>query len=315
MSYLKLIRLPNLLIIALFQYLIRYKLIIPILLHYNYNPVLTDFRFFLLVLSTVLIAASGYVINDYFDIKIDLINKPERMVIYNIGRRKVLFIHVILTFSGVFIGLFLSYIARSETWGFMFLLLPILLWYYSTTFKKQLFIGNLLVSFMTALVSIVVVSLEFYLLQRVHGSSVINSEACSVAWFWTLGFAFFAFIINLIREIIKDMEDIIGDRRGNCHTLPIELGMKYSKILVIIFVLIVIGTIWSLYNYFSIFNNNIYILFYFIFAISVPLLISCILLIISKSPKEYHRISNIYKIIMLLGILFIPIAGYLFTNY
>ncbi|WP_262504867.1 UbiA family prenyltransferase [Saccharicrinis fermentans] len=170
-------------------------LIIPILAHFGYHPVLSHFRFGLLVLASVCMAASGYVINDYFDIKIDRINRPEKMVIDNgLQRRAAMFFHVILSFIGVFVGLFISYIARKETWALMFLLIPVFLWYYSTTFKKQGFIGNMIVAGLTALVTIVVVSLEFAMLVRVHGAPIINSEACSTAWFWTLGFAFFAFV-------------------------------------------------------------------------------------------------------------------------
>ena len=309
----RLIRFPNLVIIALLQSLIRYGLIIPILQHYGYEPVLSDLRFGILVLASVCMAASGYVINDYFDIKIDRLNRPDRMVIDNgMNRREAMFFHVILTFVGVFSGLFLAYIARKESWALMFLLVPMVLWYYSTTFKKQGFIGNLAVSALTALVAIVVVSLEFAMLVRVHGNSIINTEACSTAWFWTLGFAFFAFVTTLIREIVKDMEDLYGDEHGGCRTLPIEIGLSYSKIFVLILTTCTVISIWGLYFYFDILHNSSITLWYIIVLITLPFVASSVLLFKSSTPKAYHRLNTFYKLIMLAGILYILVAGRLF---
>lgn len=312
LALLRLVRFKNLVIIALFQMLIRYGLIIPILNHYGYEPALSHFRFGLLILASILLAASGYVINDYFDIKIDRINRPDKMVIDNdIKRREAMFFHVILTFIGVFIGLFLSYVTRKETWAFMFLLIPIFLWYYSTTFKKQGFIGNLVVSALTALVGIVVVSLEFGSLERIHGRSIINSEACSMAWYWTLGFAFFSFITTLIREIVKDMEDLDGDKQEGCQTLPIAIGIKYSKIFVTLLTAFTIGSIWALHFHIDLINNNTTLL-YIITLITLPFILSLYFLFKANTPKSYHKLSIAYKFIMLMGILFILVAHQLF---
>ncbi|WP_233145447.1 geranylgeranylglycerol-phosphate geranylgeranyltransferase [Labilibacter marinus] len=312
-SLLRLIRFPNLVIIALLQSLIRYGLVLPILEHYGYNPVLSHIRFGILVLSTVCLAASGYVINDYFDIKIDRLNRPDKMIIENgLKRREAMFFHVLLSFVGVFTGLFLSYVARKESWALMFLVIPVFLWYYSTTFKKQGFIGNLIVSGLTALVAIVVVSLEFAMLVRVHGNPIIQTEACSTAWFWTLGFAFFAFTTTLIREIVKDMEDLYGDEQGGCRTLPIEIGIKYSKIFVLILTCFTLFSIWGLYFYFNILNSSQITLWYIIILITLPFIISLYQLKKANSPKQYHRLSTFYKLIMLAGILYILVAGQLF---
>ncbi len=312
-SLLRLVRFPNLLIIALLQSLIRYGLIMPIINHYGYEPVLSHTRFGLLVLASICLAASGYVINDYFDIKIDRLNRPEKMVIDNgLKRREAMFFHVILTFVGVFIGLFLSYIARKETWALMFVMIPAFLWYYSTTFKKQVFIGNMVVSGLTAMVAIVVVSLEFAMLERVHGSSIINSEACSTAWFWTIGFAFFAFATTLIREIVKDMEDVFGDKHEGCNTLPIEIGMSYAKIIVLILTIGTLMSIWALYFYIDMLNISVLTLWYIITLITVPFLLTIYLLFKSTTPKDYHRLNTFYKLIMLVGIMYILVAGQLF---
>ncbi len=313
LSLFQLVRFKNLVIIGLLQSLIRYGLIIPILSHYGYEPVLSHFRFGLLVLASILLAASGYVINDYFDVKIDRLNRPEKVVVGNdFKRREAMFFHVILTFCGVFVGLFLSYVVRKEVWAFMFLLIPVFLWYYSTTFKKQGFIGNLIVSGLTALVTIIVVSFEFGALERVHGQEIINSEACTMAWYWTLGFAFFAFITTLIREVVKDMEDIEGDKEEGCQTLPIVIGINYSKIFVLLVTVFTLISIWALYFYINKINNNIYSLYYFIAFITIPLIVSVYMLFKAKSSKQFHSLSTLYKIIMLMGILYIFVISQLF---
>ncbi|MCW3805915.1 geranylgeranylglycerol-phosphate geranylgeranyltransferase [Plebeiibacterium marinum] len=306
----QLVRFKNLIIIALFQCLIRYGLIIPVLNNFGYEPVLSHFRFGLLVLASMLLAASGYVINDYFDVKIDRLNRPERVVIDNeFGRRDAMFFHVLLTFIGVFIGLFLSYVTRKESWALMFLFIPVFLWYYSTTFKKQGFIGNLVVSALTALVGILVVSLEFGALERVHGQEIINSQACSMAWYWTLGFAFFSFITTLIREIVKDLEDMHGDKEEGCSTLPVVIGVKYSKILVVLISSFTLISIWILYFYIDFLNSNTITLYYLIALITVPFIVSLLMLFKANTPKAYHKISLMLKLIMLMGILYIIVIS------
>ncbi len=309
----RLVRIKNLIIIALLQVLTRYGLIIPILQGYGYEPALSTFRFVLLVLSTVFLAASGYVINDYFDIKIDRLNRPDKMVIDNgLRRRQAMFLHVIFTFIGVFMGMFLAYVFRKETYALMYILIPAVLWYYSTTFKKQALIGNLMVSALTALVAIVVVSVEFTALNRVHGEKIIDSEACSTAWFWTLGFAFFAFVVNLIREIVKDCEDIKGDEQEGCHTLPIELGIANTKAIITLLNIFVLVVIWILHFTIDILAKSQLALWYMIVLITIPFIISTYLLYKANAPEKYHRVSVALKLIIFAGVMFVLVVGNLF---
>jgi len=308
-AFFKLIRIKNLIIIALLQSLLRYGLLIPILMHYGMEPVLSHFRFALLVIASVLLAASGYVINDYFDVKIDRINRPKKVIVGNVFRRRsALLIHVLLTFAGVFTGLFLSFIYKKELYALMFIIIPIILWYYSTKLKKQILLGNLVISFLTALVPYVVVSLEFAALILVHGETVTNTEACSTAWFWTTGFAFFAFINTLCREIIKDMEDEKGDKNEGCHTLPIEMGIKNTKIVVFILTIASLTALWAIYFVIPQMKNDTITLFYFLFLLTVPFLWLIWSIFRAKTAKNFHLSSQISKIIMLFGILFILVA-------
>ena len=314
-AFFKLIRVKNLIIIALLQSLLRYGLLLPMLKFYEIAPVLSDFRFALLVIVSILLAASGYVINDYFDVKIDKINRPSKVIVGNVfHRRSVLLMHVFLTFTGVFIGLFLSYIYKKENYALMFILIPIVLWFYSTKLKKQILIGNLVISLLTALVPYFVVSLEFSALIKAYGEAIIDTPACSTAWFWTTGFAFFAFINNLIREIIKDMEDEKGDRKEGCRTLPIEMGIKNTKIVVIVITIASIMALWALYLVIPELKNSTITLYYFIFLLSVPLLLLILSVYKAKTAKNFHRSSQISKIVMLFGILFILVARTFFIQ-
>ena len=308
-AFFKLIRIKNLIIIALLQLLLRYGLLVPMLEFYGIVPVLSDFRFALLVVASVLMAASGYVINDYFDVKIDKINRPGKVVVGNVFRRRsVLLMHVFFTFIGVFIGLFISFIYKKENYALMFILIPIVLWFYSTKLKKQILLGNLVISLLTALVPYFVVSLEFSALIKVYGKAITETEACSTAWFWTTGFAFFAFIITLIREIIKDMEDEKGDRKEGCRTMPIEMGIFNTKIVVITLIIASKIALWALYFVIPELRNDAITLYYFIFLLSLPLLLLIWSVYTAKTAKNFLFATRINKMIMLFGIMFILVA-------
>jgi 4-hydroxybenzoate polyprenyltransferase len=314
MAYLNLIRYKNLIIIVLLQFLLRYGLLIPILNHYGVSPELSHVRFGLLVLATMLLAASGYVINNYFDVSIDRINKPENVVVgREVHRRTALLLHVIFTITGVFIGLFLAYISRKENYALMFIIIPGLLWYYSTTLKKQMLIGNLTIALLTALVPFVVVSLEFATLARIHGNAILQSEACSTAWFWTAGVAFFAFISTIMRELIKDMEDVEGDREAGCHTLPVEMGIDYSRTIVVILSIASIAALWLILLFVPQLRNSYITWGYFFLFLTVPYILLAFRTVRARTKKDFAFISGLSKIIMLMGILFIIVARTFFV--
>ena len=313
MAYLRLIRIKNLIIITLLQFLLRYGLIIPILEKHNIEPALSDINFFLLVFSTILLAASGYVINDYFDLRTDRINRPDNVIVGKLVKRRIaLLLHVLFSFTGVFIGLYIAYITRKENYVFMYIFIPAILWSYSTTLKKQVLIGNLSIAFLTAVVPYLVVSLEFAALERVHGREIIDSTACSLAWFWTTGFAFFAFITTLTREIIKDIQDIEGDKAIGCKTLPIEIGVPYSKAIVSILSTASVIAIWLIFFLMDNFSAIPYATPYLLIFITLPYLYLIYTVTTATTSENFGRASAISKWIMLFGVLFIIMAGYNF---
>lgn len=226
-AFTRLIRWQNLLIIVFTQYLARIFMVGP---KADWLHLLLDKNQALLCLSTVTIAASGYIINDYFDVKIDLINKPNEVIIgKTIKRRWAIFIHQALNLIGIIIGFYLSYKVLIVN-----VLAITLLWFYAERYKRMAFVGNFLVAGLTA-ASLVIMAIYY------TGNDLLINI-----------YAVFAFGISLIREIIKDMEDIEGDKKYGCKTLPIVWGIPKTKrllyLFIALFVFVVLSIGWRLGN-------------------------------------------------------------------
>ncbi len=300
LTILRLIRFPNLLIIALTMYLTRYCLLLEfdsqalkfVPLAFTLNTI----GFIFLVVSTLFIAAAGYIINDYFDTKIDAINKPERLIIgVSISRRKAMFAHTILSSLGVIIGFWLAYEIHHIIFGWINVITVGLLWFYSTSFKKNFLIGNLVIALLSALIPIVV--------------GVFEPNAYKELYYFIIAYAGFAFLISLIREIIKDLEDMDGDIAENCRTLPIVSGVNTTKTVIILLIAIVIASISYVIAMPFLSGNKIFIL-YSVFAVQVPLLGLIYLVVKAKSKQAYSILSTITKIIMLTGVLSMFVFNY-----
>lgn len=267
-SLLKLTRFGNLVIIALAQYFTAGFLI--------GMHTLNDLKLFLLAFSTVAIAAGGYVINDYYDVKIDYINKPDRVVIgKSITRRYAILFHVVLSSIGILLGVYLSWRI-----GAINVLSVFLLWLYSNNLKRLPFIGNLTVAFLTGL-AVYIVDI-FY---RTNNSLVII-------------YALFAFFMTLIREVIKDMEDLKGDNTFGCKTLPIIWGIRKTKLLIYVIVIVFAGIVVLLNQLYRALPFKYHLIFLFI-----PLLWFIFRLIRADMKKDFKRLSIFCKVIMMLGIL------------
>lgn len=213
---LKLLRWQNLLIVFTTQYAVAYFLIETM----DIVDLLLNLKMLILSISTVLITAAGYVINDYYDVKIDYVNKPQRVVVGRyLKRRPIIILHATLNTFGIIGGIWVSWLI-----GIINFFAVGLLWLYSNRLKRLPLMGNLSVALLTGL-SVVIV----YILFR---ESIFLFAA----------YAVFAFFISLIREIIKDMEDVEGDKKFGCKTLPIRIGIRNSKrVVYFIIVLFVIS--------------------------------------------------------------------------
>ena len=237
-------------------------------------PVLLDFRLYVLVFSTVLIAAAGYMINDYYDVKIDYVNRPHEVIVgKGIKRRMVIFLHSIFNFAGIGLGFMIS-----PRIGLINFTAAFFLWLYSNRLKREPFIGNLTVAFLTA----TAIFLVGYYYQK--------SELL------ILTYAIFAFFLNLIREIIKDIEDRHGDRKHGCRTLPIVLGFRKTKNVIF---LIAFSFVCSILIVTFKINNPI--LYYYFGALGLVFLWFMYLIYQADRKKHFSQLSSLAKLIMLIG--------------
>ena len=299
-ALLKLIRFNNLLFVALTQYLIQYAVITPILNSAGFQPTLSNINFFLLVLSTVLVAAAGYMINDYFDLKIDSFNKPKRITIGKYFKpHGVILAHQIINGVAVILGFYVAWQAGNFKLGFIHPITAGLLWFYSTGYKKQPLIGNVVVSFLTALVVLLVVLFEN---QLFHASDLGMMEAAKTIFIVTFFYFLFAFLISMIREVVKDMEDVKGDESNGCRTLPIVLGINKTKWIVYGILLMLMSGV-AYIQYIQVSGGDFISTFYLFITLQIPLLAVFYFLIKAQQQKEFSFISSLVKVIMLMGIL------------
>lgn len=277
---------------------------------------LDNLHFALLVLSTVFIAAAGYIINDYFDTQTDWINKPERVVVgVAINRRVAMTLHTVINIIGVAIGIYLSVYIKMFSLSFLFLLTSGLLWFYSTTYKKQFLIGNLTVAFLTSLVPMIVILFELPLLNREYGAIMLQHNTnFNYIFIWVTGFAAFAFITTFIREIIKDAEDFEGDRAYGMKTLPIKLGVTATKIIITTLILVCVVMLLYILIKFIMFSGestDFISLIYFMGLLVLPFFVLATMIIMANKKVDYKRASLLIKIIMLTGIMYSAVVFYI----
>jgi 4-hydroxybenzoate polyprenyltransferase len=315
-SVLQLVRFPNLLIIAFTQYAMRYLIMEPMLPSSSFELQFGDFQFALLVFSTMLIAAGGYIINDYFDTQADLINKPRRVVVgVTIHRREAMILHAIMNIMGVGIGVYLSFYIKLPTLSMVFLIATGLLWFYSTNYKRQFLIGNLAVSILTGLVPLMVILFEIPLLNRAYGEIMLRNDA-SFGYLvaWVGAFSFFAFVTTLIREIIKDAEDFEGDNAYGMKTVPIVLGTFWTRMVLLFMIVGTLGVLVYLFLKYivrSVDPLDYISLIYFVLFLALPLTALTVQVILARDKRAYRRASLLIKLVMLAGILYSVVVFFL----
>jgi len=314
-DFFKLVRLPNLVIIALTQYAIRFGIIYPFLSQSNLKLFLDERLFAYLVFATVLIAAAGYIINDYFDVKLDYLNKPKQLIVgKSIKRRHAMALHILFNALGLSLAGFIAYRIGHPLLVLFQLVSAALLWFYSVSFKKQVMVGNLIIAALTALVPFTAGYYEIAVMfdsltDFAYEDAIIGNNLGSLLFsikyllYWILGYSAFAFLLTMIREIVKDMEDIEGDKAFDCKTLPIVYGIdKAKKVAIGIagFTLILIG----LLEVIQFMSADWISLAYFIFLISFPLITVIYLLAKAEKKKHFFIVSQTIKVCMLFGILY-----------
>lgn len=301
-AFLRLIRSLNLLFIAITQALFYYCIVLPAFQESGTLPAQHGFLFWLLVLSSIFVAAAGYIINDYFDLSIDQVNKPDRMVVEKVIRRRSAIIwHWVLSLLGIVIGLYVGWKLELHIWiGLVNLLCVICLWFYSTTFKKKLLIGNIIISLLVAWVVLVIVFAESPSLW----SSADRPAGLRLDKLLRLTFLYagFAFVISLIREIVKDMEDMPGDARYGCKTMPIVWGVHVTKVFVATWLVVLLGALAIIEVYVLQFPWWWPALYCFL-LIFLPLFNILKKLFPARDMASFHKLSSWIKFVMFTGIL------------
>ncbi len=279
--------------------------IIPITQINNYYAPLSTTVFSLIVFATVLVAAGGYVVNDLLDVKIDLINKPDKVIV---GKKLSLNtcwkLYWSLTTVAVLLGIYAAWLNGTNILMSLIAIEAGLLWLYSSILKKYFLVGNLVVAFLCSLAIIK---------PMLFNAPVVKVEGIA---YLVMAYAAFAFMLTLIREIIKDMEDVKGDEAYDCKTMPVVIGIALSKIIVLILIVSVIGAIgW--FQYYQTLSDSFmqtdYLSFSYIsLFIQLPSLYLIGLLIKAKESKDFHRGSTVSKLIMAAGILSMVVFYLLF---
>lgn len=299
MAWFRLIRWQNLMIIALTQLLVWWCIILP-----QHPQVLSTTGILLLTTSTVLIAAAGYAINDYFDIRIDLVNHPDRMVLgKSIASKWAIVAHTAINIVAISLAGIVALPAGHPEWMLVQAGCTLLLWHYSTTLKRQNLTGNLAVSVLTALTILVLFVYEPVMHHIWQRQLYVPAGAVSSLPVWImLVYAFFAFMLTWAREIVKDMEDIEGDEAGGCVTMPIVHGLRYATRFAIgLTILTILPLLVSAAVLFRSSHRPLGI--YVLALLAVPLAAWAFYLGRGPaSPAHYRRASTLLKVIMLLGV-------------
>ena len=294
----KLVRWPNLLFILLAECLFHfciYKQLYPL------GGVAADRQFYFILITYVLIAAAGYIINDYFDVNIDQVNKPEKVVVGEyISRRWVIFWHLIFSVLGIYISTIAFPFQLYWHIHLANLATILFLWFYSTNFKKDFLIGNVVISILTAW-SIAVIYFSKFTVQELFHPAI--GSVANVRFFkLMLLYSAFAFILTLVREALKDMEDMEGDEKFGCKTLPIVWGLMPTKVYIAVWLMVVIVMLAIIQIFVLPFGWWVSIIYCFLFIIA-PLVYVLVKLPTSFSSKDFTKLSSWIKFAMLAGIL------------
>ncbi|MEI6947806.1 geranylgeranylglycerol-phosphate geranylgeranyltransferase [Paraflavisolibacter sp. H34] len=291
-AFLRLVRWPNLVFIVLTQFLFYFCVYLSLYQHPLWYQLLW------LVGASVCIAAAGYIINDYFDLNIDQINKPGKNVLNSrLSRRWAIVWHLSLSVAGIVAT---AVAVSRDRWYLVLanIACVMLLWLYSTSFKRKLLIGNILISLLTAW------SVLILFFAQVPLAAAFNNEDPLSVKFFRISFLYagFAFLISIIREAIKDMEDVQGDEQYGCTTLPIYVGFRATKIYISVWVIVLVAALVILQLYVLQFGWYLAV-GYSVVAVILPLLYSLSQLFKARTPEDYGRLSALTKWIMLAGIL------------
>lgn len=314
-TFFELIRWKNILFMGCILLLMQYAIVVPTLQIYDMGAqCLNPWQVVLMIAGLLLISGGGYAINDYFDVKIDAINKPTTRIVGRLtDRHQAMIIHQITTIIGVVCGIALAIWLKSFTIGLIYIFIPGLLWFYSASYKRQFFIGNIIVAFHTCLSVAMVGIANARILELQYGNLLKETPILRQLYGWIIGYAIFFFLCMLLHEIIKDIKDEKGDREMECHTLPIKLGLKTTKIILYCLIAVICGLLCYTAIDLLPFKSSLSIR-YVLFGLLLPFIALVYLLITAKRPSDYRHAATMCQFIMAIGALYSLVYYYLLAK-
>ena len=298
-AFLQLIRWKNLVMIIGIQILFKFVYFAV----FSIDTTLSNIDFSILVLATISLAAAGYILNDIYDLTTDKINKPSKVIIdKKISKKQGYRYYYALNAIGIAAGFYVAYKVDKISYIATFIITALLLKVYNSDFKKKPIIGNIIVSVLVSL-SILIVGI-FDIIPAITNENVVEQYH---AFRVLIDYSVFAFMFMFLREIVKDIEDVNGDKKLKMRTLPILLGKKRAKNIVfaLSFIPLILVTLYSFNN----FSDVPFILAYMLLVVMLPLLYFMTKILYAKTKKEYTFASNLLKFIMLLGMLSILVIS------
>ena len=303
----RLVRWGNVLFLGALIWVMEKWVATPVLREAGFGEQLPWYVTLLLMCAAMLIGAGGYVINDYFDVKIDRINRPDEVVVTrSVSKPAAMRLSIALSGTGIACGIAAAVLLRSLTLGILFVIIPGLLWFYSSSYKRLFLIGNLIIALLAGLTPLIVAMANVAQLELLYASILPYMSLPHDLYCWLGGFGLFAFLLTWIREIVKDLQDQMGDRELECHSMPIVWGEKWTKVFVtglIVLTIAIIGHLWYHVLPFPISWSSLSTR-YIVFGIVTPLICALCLLWAAKIPSDYKSCQQIVKLAMVFGTLY-----------
>ena len=263
----------------------------------NIPLALADWQYGLLVLSTILLAAGGYVINNIYDQETDSVNKPNNVIVgRSISETQAYNLYFALTVSGVAIGFYLSNVIQKPGFASIFILIAATLYLYASSLKQMLLIGNIVVALLLSFSVIIIGIFDLY-----PATVLENQQQMKIFFSILLDYAVFAFMINILREMIKDIEDMDGDYNQGMNTLPIAIGkLRTCKIIFVLSIIPVLSILLYINKYLL---DLLWVTIYMLLFVCGPLILFTVKMLKANTKKDFHFLSLLLKFILLFGIL------------
>ncbi len=290
------LRVPNLLIIAFTFLMLWYLVFIPVYSSYSISPGMSSLNFIILIVASVIIAAAGYISNDYFDVITDRVNKPGKQYIgKQITPGSALSTALLLSLISALLSLWLTWKIKSGLPATLLLSALIVVWWYAIRLKKSFVWGNMAVASMSA----GTIAMAWIIEKQ---CVIIPAEPSGIITLIVTAISIFAFMLSLLREIVKDIEDVEGDKLIGCKSLPIIKGISFTKNIVLVitavtFVLLIISQVYLFQ-----FQKYVAVIWLLLFA-EIPIIWFTFKIRNSQSKADFHKLSSLVKWIMLGGIL------------